>query len=275
MKKILVPTDFSDFANYATEIAASICRKTGGRLYLMHIMDMPSYVDPHGAAYESIPEGIAALRHTKQKFKNLLKEPYLKDINVGEVLQFNDVFTSISKFADDNDVDLIVMGSHGVRGLKEMFLGSNTERIVRTANCPVLTIKKQNDDYKLINMVFASEFTEDTYEAYEGILKIASYFNAHIHLLKVITKVNFEPYSKSMELMNAFAKRMDLKKFSTFVFNANDVEEGILEFAQMRNAEMIAVTTHARSNFSQVFNDSVAENLVNHSNIPVLSMKIS
>jgi len=133
MKKILVPTDFSEYANHATEVAASIARKSNGRIYLMHIMDMPSYVDTHGGSYESVPEGIAALRHTKQQFKDLLKESYLKDVNVGEVLQFNDVFTSISAFAKDNDVDLIVMGSHGVRGLKELFLGSNTERIVKTA----------------------------------------------------------------------------------------------------------------------------------------------
>lgn len=275
MKNILVPTDFSDYANYAAEIACSIARKSGGRIYLMHVVDIPTYVDTHGASFGDIPEGIAALRYTKQQFKELLKKDFFNNVNVGEVLQFNDVFTNISAFANENEIDLIVMGSHGSSGFKEIFIGSNTQKIVRTAKCPVLTVKDRIENFDIKNLVFASEFNEDTFEAYNSIVKIADYFNANIDLVKVITKDNFESQKTSNELIEKFVDEFGLTKYTATIYNSDSVENGINEFASDRKADVIAVTTHGRSTFSQMFQDSMAEKLVNHSELPVLSVKIS
>ncbi len=274
MKKILVPVDFSDHSKYAAEVAASIARKSKGRLYLCHVVDIPSYVDTTGPAFENIPEGIAALKVVKKKFKEFIKLPFLKDINLGEVIMFNSVYENIIDFTHKNDVDLIVMGSHGSSGFREFLIGSNTQKIVRVADCPVLTVKKRIEDFTVKNMVFASDFADDIKDVFFDFIKIARYFGAFIHFVKVITKENFEPTSQSKEMINAFVKEFDVDRYSYDVYNANNVEEGINEYAENIGAELISLATHGRSTFSQLFNESLTEQLVNHSDLPVLSIRV-
>ena len=75
------------------------------------------------------------------EFEKLIKQEFFTDVNVVEVVQWENVFETITVKAKEHDIDLIVMGSHGASGVKEFFVGSNTEKIVRTAHCPVLTSK--------------------------------------------------------------------------------------------------------------------------------------
>ncbi len=274
MKKILVPVDFSEYSEYAAEVAASITRKSGGRVYLLHVVDIPDYVDTHGVSFDNIPEGIAALKLVKKQFKQFLNKPFFKDVNVGEVVLFDGVYDNIISFADENDIDLIVMGSHGASGFREFFIGSNTQKIVRTANRPVLTIKNRIPDFHVSNLVFASDFNEDVDNAFYEFRKIADYYSAFIHLIKIITKENFESTTESKKKIQDFVNKNSLTKYSIEIFNAYEITEGIIEVAKNKNADLISIATHGRSGFHQIFNESLAEQLVNHSDLPVLSMKL-
>jgi nucleotide-binding universal stress UspA family protein len=108
MKRILVPTDFSECANMATELAASIARKNDARLFLMHIIQIPSYESNTSIeTYQDVAEGLFLMKIVKQKFKDLLDQPYLKDVNVVELIQFDSVYESVSKQAKEHEIDLI------------------------------------------------------------------------------------------------------------------------------------------------------------------------
>ena len=115
----------------------------------------------------------------------------LKGLQLHEMVDFNEISTGILETCKNHDIDLIVMGSHGANGLKEMFIGSNAEKVVRTSETPVLVIKNEHQDFNIKEFVFASDFKNDNKETYKQAVKLAEAFEAKIHLLMVNTASNF------------------------------------------------------------------------------------
>ncbi|MEX2597464.1 MAG: universal stress protein [Salibacteraceae bacterium] len=275
MKKILVPTDFSECAENAVEIAASIAKKMDARLYILHVMDIPVY-DRNDSfqSYTDTSEGLFWIKLVKKRFKELFQKPFLNGVNAVEVLQFDGVYDTITNQAEEHGIDLIVMGSHGDSGAHEVFIGSNTEKVVRLADCPVLTVKKRHENFKLDNVVFASNFYGEAKENFERLFNFIKAFDAHIHLVKIITPDHFESTSYTETLINSFADDWKLKNFTTHIVNERTIHDGIHESAKRVNADMIAMETHGRTGFARFLYGSQTESVVNHAEIPVLSIKI-
>src|SRR5690606_34977233 len=95
-------------------------------------------VDQTSSGGGSLPESLFFMKLAHKRFKEVLSSDYLKGITVYETVLFQNTFDGITEVANKNKVDLIIMGSHGASGFKEMFIGSNTEKVVRTSNTPVL-----------------------------------------------------------------------------------------------------------------------------------------
>jgi nucleotide-binding universal stress UspA family protein len=172
------------------------------------------------------------------------------------------------------NVDLIVMGSHGTSGFSNLFIGSNTEKIVRHADPPVLTIKNEIKDFTIKKMVFASNFLDESYRGFEKIKFFADIYNAHIDLLKIITPKNFEPTPISQKLIGDFVKKFSLDNHSVNIYNAHNIENGIIDFCDKQGSDLIAIETHGRTGFAHLINGSVAEDIVKHETKPVLSIKM-
>jgi K+-sensing histidine kinase KdpD len=166
------------------------------------------------------------------------------------------------------------MGSHGATGMREMFVGSNTERVVRMAHCPVFTIKGPTKFDQLNEIVFASDFKKEVYTSFDRIKQLAELFQAKLHLLKVVTPNTFEVTSKSKQEMQEFADYFELKDYSINIYNDEYIEGGILNFAEEVGADMISLTTHGRRGLVHLINGSLAEDVANHSDRPVLSVRI-
>lgn len=275
MKKILVPTDFSECAENAVEVAASLARKMDARLYILHVMDIPVYDrNDSFSTYTDTAEGIFWMKLVRKRFKELFAKPFLKDVNAVEVLQFDGVYDTITTQAEEHGIDLIVIGSHGDTGAHEVFIGSNTEKVVRLAECPVLTVKHRHEKFDLKNVVFASNFLGEAKDNFERLFNFIKAFDAHIHLVKVNTPDHFESTPYTERLMKEFIDEWKLKNYTTHIFNERTVHAGILEAAKRVDADMIAMETHGRSGFARFVYGSQTESIVNHASIPVLSVKI-
>jgi nucleotide-binding universal stress UspA family protein len=275
MKKILVPTDFSECAEHAVEVAASLAKKMDARLYILHVMDIPVY-DRNDSfqSYADAAEGIFWMKLVRKRFKELFEKPFLEGVNAVEVLQFDGIYDTITTQAEEHGIDLIVMGSHGDTGAHEVFIGSNTEKVVRLAECPVLTVKHRHEAFNVKDVVFASNFLGEAKENFERLFQFIKAFDAHIHLVKVITPDHFESTPYTEKLMQEFIDEWKLKNYTTHIFNERTVHAGILEASKRVNADMIAMETHGRSGFARFVYGSQTESIVNHADIPVLSMKI-
>lgn len=274
MKKILVPTDFSKTAENALKVAAQIAKKNEGEIILLHLLEIPNQGGDAINKSHEIPELMLFKKLIINKLEDLMDHQCLEGLKVSEVIQFEKTFDGIMNVSKINQVDLIVMGSHGATGLKEIFVGSNAEKVVRNSEIPVLVIKNESEDFEINNLVFASDFTEEVYKSFKNVVTFANNFNAKLNLVTINTPNNFKSTIEINDIMEKFIAKYELKNYSLNIFNDNNIEEGILNFAKYINAEAIAIGTHGRKGLAHFFNNSISEDLVNHSTLPIITFKI-
>lgn len=264
IRTIVVPYDFSDCATDALRAAASIARSTGACIDVVHV-------------YEQMTDFHPENQKLRDEIENRLeKVPHLDFLGGIELKKFMlRQLTLTEMFRNERiaQADLIVMGSHGATGLRGI-VGSNTQRIVRTAPMPVLVIKQHAEDFRVDDLVYASNFTPADVEKFEAFRPVIGLWDPKIHLLKVNTPKAFERSEDSTKAIDAFLERHELKKFTATIYNDLSIEEGILNFARSIDADMIAMATHGRKGFFQVVNGSLTEDIVNHTTFPVLSVKL-
>ncbi|MEQ3661144.1 MAG: universal stress protein [Flavobacterium sp.] len=274
MKKILVPIDFSKHAEHALKVAAQIAKKSNGEIFLLHMLELPSSSnDPINSSHD-IPELMLFKNAAVSRMDDAMQASYLEGLKVTKIIQFEMAFDGIIKNGESHGVDLIVMGSHGARGFQEMFIGSNTEKVVRNSNVPVLVIKEENPNFSAEKFVFASDFSDETKKPFEKVAAFANKFNAHLHLVNINTPNNFKSTRVAEKIMNEFVKDVSAKNFTTYIYNDINVEKGILHFAKSIDADIIGMCTHGRKGISHFFNGSISEDLVNHAKRPVITFKI-
>ncbi|MGV1011492.1 MAG: universal stress protein [Flavobacterium sp.] len=274
MKKILIPTDFSQNAEYALKVAAQIAKKNNGEIILLHMLELPHQGSDAMGSGKDIPEIMFFKNAAIRRLEELMEEDYLEGLKVSDIIQFEMAFDGILKISQLNNVDLIVMGSHGASGYKEMFIGSNAEKVVRNSEVPVLIIKKEEGDFQVDDFVFASDFSDEVKKPFQKAVDFANKFDATLHLVTVNTPNDFKSTSAAEEIMNNFVKGFEIKKVVTHIYNETNVEKGILNFANSIDADLIGMSTHGRKGLSHFFNGSISEDLVNHAKRPVVTFKI-
>lgn len=273
MKRILVPTDFSPQAENALKVAIQIAQKHRSEIFLIHSMEMPLHL-ASSAESGSLPESLFFIKLAEKRFRELRDKPYLEDITIHETIGHNEIYEDIEEACQKSDIDLIVMGSTGASGFKEMFVGSNTEKVVRTSKTPVLVIKNEHPEFKVNDFVFATDFSEEGRGVLDKAQKFAKKIDAKLHLLFVNTPANFKTSSQAYGIMESFVRGMGLENYSLNIYNDASVEKGILNFTAHINAQLIGMGTHGRKGISHFFNGSISEDMVNHANMPVITFKI-
>lgn len=282
MKRILVPTDFSTQAENALKVAAQIAGRFKGEIFLLHMLELPMQLvgnTPSGSAVggssgNNLPEALYFMQLAKKRFAEIMSRPYLKDIPVHETVQFHQAFDGIMEVSEEHNCDLIVMGSHGASGFREMFIGSNTEKVVRNSHIPVLVIKHDYPVFKIENFVFATDCDMETKHTFRQAVRFAENIDAKIHLVTVNTANDFKTTKEAQKCLEEYVKGEDLKNFTLNIYNDATVEKGILNFAMDLEAGLIGISTHGRKGLAHFFNGSISEDLVNHADQPVVTFKI-
>ena len=277
MKKIIVPVDFSEYSEYALEAAAIIAKKNNSQILALHMLEISDSI-LNKSDNEQQSKAIFFLRLAEQKFETFLDKDYLKDVSIVPIVKHFKVFSEVSKVAQENDVDLIVMGSHGSSGFSEIFVGSNTQKVVRHSEIPVLVIKSKPSavDYK--NVVFASDFSDEAVKPYINASNLLQSFNSNIHLLNVnVPGERFKSSTEMEQTMTEFLIKADgnLNRMNAVNYVSDiSVERGILSFAKKINADLIVIPTHGRKGLAQFFEGSISEDVANHSHLPVMTLRI-
>ncbi|TVR85227.1 MAG: universal stress protein [Saprospirales bacterium] len=272
MKRILVPTDFSNCAKAAEDFALDIAQKAGAEIHFLHMLLTP--VDWGKLSVENekmYPETKAKIAQSKIQLRNLRKKAEDRGLTAQEFLVYELEREGIYRHTEENQCDFLVMGSHGTKGLKKL-LGSNTQRVVRNSTSPVLVVRDRPQNFEVKNIVFAANFEERVLPAFLKVCDFAGIMQAKIHLLYVNVPYNFRETDKVENEMNAFIKKCSGNDFSANIFNALNEERGILKFAKGVGADMIAVTAQGKKGFMKIMSPSITESLINNSNLPVLSV---
>lgn len=274
MKKILIPTDFSKYADEAIEVGAQIAKENDCEIILIHMLELPGQMNDAITGSTSIPEIMLFKRKAEETLKNIKNRPYLAGIKITEVVRLDGAYHGINNYIKQHEMDLIVMGSHGASGINEIIIGSNTEKVVRQSETPVLVIKNKIDDFKVQNIVFASDFSKEIKKPFQKILDFNKLFGSKLNLVMICTPNSFKSTSAARKIVTDFVSDFDMPEYSFEIHNESNIEKGIINYADEKNADLIALCTHGRTGLGHFFTGSISEDLVNHATKPVLTFKI-
>ncbi|MGM0635213.1 MAG: universal stress protein [Bacteroidota bacterium] len=277
MKKILVPTDFSPLAECALKLAAQIAKKHDSEIYLLHLLDLPmDLIDPTQGTSNDLPESIFFMKLAHQRFNEVMKRDYLQGVKVNETVEFNEAFEGIMEISKKHECDLIIMGSHGAEGLKEVFVGSNTEKVVRYSEIPVLVVKHEIQNFEMEKFVYATNLSIETASSFRQAMAFAKKMNVKVDVVFINTVGKFKTSKEIDDRIKSFLSvaTKDEGDFEITVQNDRNTEDGILNYARKVNADFIGIGTHGRKGISRFLNGSLSEDLVNHAKRPVVTFKI-
>jgi len=278
MKKILVPTDFSKPAVLATEVAADIARKSGAELILLHVVEGASEGSfniegeaTYSGDWQDKIFTLKLIEKAKKQLEKATNDTKLSDVKVRTELKMGSPYHGMNAIISERKVDLVVMGTSGKSDLEQAIIGSNTEKVVRHAHCPVLTVHNKPIRKEFKNIVYATSMEKDEEIFSKIVRRTQQLYDATVHLVRINTPGNFQRDAVVKKYMQDFAKKLQLKNYTINVFNDVSEEEGIVYFADSIEADMIAMATHGRTGFAHVLAGSIAEDVVSHSRRPVLT----
>lgn len=278
MKTILVPVDFSAHSEYALKYAADLAKNHDAKIVVVHMMGLP---ETHLTKDEKqeVFNAMYYLKLTKQRFQEFLDKDYLEGISVTQAVKDHKVFSQLEEVAKEYAADLIIMGSHGVSGVKEVFVGSNTEKVVRTSSTPVLVVKNEAEDSSIKKAVFVTDLEEDSLDAF---LRAQDFFQSFDVKLKLLFINVPEKFMSTREMQNKAAKYTknlgwEEKESKNRIDYYDDytVESGVFNYCNKHKMDMIVIPTHGRKGIAHFFFGSVGEDIANHSDIPVMTFRIS
>ena len=282
MIHILVPYDFSKMAIHALDFATKLST-TYSKLHisLIHVVELPlnanvgymgGGIDPL-SDYQNQVYFRELLEQRKKELDQLQKKYTSPKYHLDAMVTVGNVFREITTVITDKKPDLVVMGSSGTSGWEEFWIGSTTEKIVRTAPCPVITIKGETDPSQLKKVVFASSFDELDVDLAARIKNMQQVFDAQFYFVSINTPGNFITSKQAQHRLDKFIHRYKFVQVHTEIYNSLSEDAGILEFADDIEADLIAMATHGRTGMLHLLTGSIAEDVVNHSKRPVWTLK--
>lgn len=276
MKNILVPVDFSKGSMHATEYAIKMVNKIGGDLRILHVRKSKSYDRPF-----ILKDSEKSYSKTVDEFCNEIldhyKEQYKGKGTFDYVITSGKIYKNVIDEAEKLDAGLIVMGTHGVSGFEELWLGSNSYRVVSKASCPVLTIRhgfKRKDIKKIILPI---DIYKNTRQKVPVVVEFAQKLGAEVHVLDVRTsdrKDVIYRLKKYGDQAFEYVEKHGIKAIRKAKKGSNIVDI-IVAYGYHINADLIAITKLDRGTPGNQSISSAAQQMVNHSPIPVLSIKPS
>lgn len=278
MKKILVPTDFSKAAFNALLIASQIASKSEDVIIeLLHVEE--PFDSGHSASGENLHQNtddifmLKILQKVNKKISKIAHHSKFKHVKIKPLVKIGNIYESIINVIDKEQPDLVIMGARGINDWDRFLVGSNTDKIVNSSSAPVLVVHKEDEEIHFNDIVFATNNEEDIHKSMAGLKKFQELFGAKLHILRVITLSDFYTTAEAEKDLQSFALRYDLQNFVTHQYNANYVEEGILQFAQDNTIDLVSIITHKHSFFQRLFSH-VSTEVINHSPKPVLAFNI-
>lgn len=278
LKHILVPVDFSESSLNALDTAVAMAKRHKAALTMLHVTDelVPYYgnidVLPITApVIEIIKEGSNLRLET---YASMLKKKHQIDIGTKTTQGF--VASEICATAQNLDADIIVMGTHGVSGFREFFIGSYAYEVVKRAPCPVLTVPPNGKWEVFSKIMFPIRNTEDALEKYDFLRKIIRKNQAVLFVLG-LSEDKVQSSTNWIETMLLRFKKTLNEDDITYLISqqapAERTASFILETAEQEKIDLIAITATLDRDMNEFFIGPYAQQIVNHSKVPVLSIR--
>ncbi len=271
--RILIPTDFSDYANAAASAAQYFTTKLDAQLFFLHCIE-PSEIKGKldNRAAETDPRRSTEGQLAQTLYDRLLFQERINPGKANLSIVVGDVVDEIADATRSLAIDYVFMGAHGTTGIKESILGSKAEQVIRQLDCPVILFQKSFkkeikkvlflSDYAIEaepKCLEAAEFTKQLgAELVLGNIDLPGFFGAPNYFVK-----------KSMV---AFRAKLEGVPTTMYMQRAGSFEEGVQRMVRNREIDLVIIPTHRRSKFSQLIYESFSTALVGEINVPIMTM---
>lgn len=298
VKNILFATDFSATSEAALPYAAAICRRFGSTLHAAHVLSDTSLVMTTGGVdYVSLGTIYDDAQDEARERLNQISDR-LDGIPQRNYVRHGQVWKNLAAIIEQNDVDLIVVGTHGRTGLGKLLLGSVAEDILRHAGCPVVTVGPRVSgrarlpalddggrdlappDLDLRNIVFATNFAKSAERLMQASVALANDFHARLTLMHVIedyTRLGSDPgpiEECTRKLKELIPANSVLQHLPETVIEFGHVRERILKVADEREADLIVLGARASAEVGTThLLGSAATEVIAYSHCPVLTIR--
>ena len=274
MKKILFPTDFSEVATNAFVHALEFAKKMQGELVLLHSFELPIYdnqyfPENYNVLFDSLQlSEFDMFKEEITKLRKIAEELKLDKIKMSHRLMDGNLIFNIKRAIKEDEIKFVIMGTSGVSGWEEFFLGTNTGSVISTINVPVLCVPLEAKFKKIETIGFTTRYREKDQKALKDVLKIAKKMEAKVKCLYVKTSNSDVSEETIKHWETEFAG--EPVKFS--VIPNDDVKETILDFVLFKDIDMLAMLTYKRNFFVELFKPSLTQKIANQSSIPILAV---
>ena len=280
MKNILVPFDFSEYAEAALDFALEFSQVTQGHVTVLNVIEYPlaTTFNVSGEIGQFDQEDevftLELIKKTKERMASLYNSEKYAQAEFATQVMMGNPYEGITNLVEEKGTDLIIMGTKGATGIREMFVGSNAEKVVRQATCPVITIHKEQKFEGIKKIVYATDLDASHEPILDKFKEFQDLFNSHIDLVWVHTPHNVIHEDAARERLEEIAKAHSLTNYEIHVAKGFYPEEGILLHAWNVKADMVALATHGYKGLAHLFLGSIAEDVVNHGTVPVWTMNL-
>ena len=276
LRKILVPIDFSETGMLALEHASFMARLAKADLLLLHVLPVQEYhfeipepvmrIENHDEVYQIVDQKLA---ETIERVRNNYGCKAKSLSSRGKVSH------EIMEVAKEEKVDLIVMGTHGASGFEEFFLGSNAHKVVTVAPCPVITVQTHAKKLGFSNIVLPIDRTVHSREKVEIAITLADLFASKIHIVGLLETLESHEEDKLNIILDQVQHAVEKRglPFSRTIVKGQNLANEALKYGAAVNADLIVIMTEHESEMNGIFLGARAKQIVNHSKIPVMSIK--
>jgi len=267
MQKILVPTDFSDCAENALDYALFLAKKMGADITLLSAYHIPS----SGAATIVVNIQEDMRKETEEELAALIKKKKndFPNVKITPETDFNVPVNSILRHTQNSEYDLVVIGTTGATGMKDIFLGSTTSNIVDKVKTPILAVP-HNSDFKSIDSILMACSLESikTVDSMNFLKLFATTLNLKVKFFNVFKEEDEEMEERLAKKKESLKIIFDSFKYEIELIKSNDIENAVLDAVGQN--QLLSVVTRERKFFDKMFHPSMSKKLAKHSKSPIL-----
>jgi nucleotide-binding universal stress UspA family protein len=272
--KVLFPIDFEDTSLKAYPTAEYLAKVYDAEIFLIHVLEAPSAATRLFSSFDETE----ARKQTNAAMDKFIKEKGDPSIIYNKIIKVGKPWKCITEAATELSANIIIMGTHGASGLGEVFAGTNAARVISTAPCPVITMQVQGNKPGFSKILLPIDLSRETGEKLELGVEFAKNFSADLVVVSIL-KGKGERDKERLESRLAKAvthiKKQGVTVDSAMIVARGDASNSVLDYAAGAGVDLIMIMTQQEGTGglrSSVFGTE-SVHVVNHSKIPVLSIK--
>ena len=276
IKKILIPFDFSETAELALEHAVFMAKLHKAEIIIAHVIESYSFTSAISSAFgKSQSEFEEKLESSTNDKLQQLTEKLHHDSGMKVIFrtETGKIYKKIVNIAEETDVDIIVMGTHGVSGFQDFLVGSNTYRVVMSASCPVISVQAHSKKIGFKDIVLPIDNSPSSRQKVRHCVEIAKHYNSIVHVAGMMTMSDVDMqrrFEVKIHQVQSFLEEHEIAH-TVKVFKTDNSPATTMNYSNQVNADLLIIMTDQEG--SGIFMGNFAQQLINQSKIPVMSIR--